>query len=68
MLIDHDSDLDQYDIRKSPAGQWEIYDLDTGLVVVLNGSPLHGLFVEEAQQAAELLNQERKRRMPGAIH
>jgi hypothetical protein len=26
------------------------------------------LFVEEAQQAAELLNQERKRRMPGAIH
>ncbi len=59
MLIEHESELDQYDIRRSPAGQWEVYDLSTGLVVVLNGSRLRGLYVEEAHQAAGLLNEER---------
>jgi hypothetical protein len=68
MLIDFKAGLDQYDIRMSRAGQWEVYDLSTGLVVVLNGSPLCGLFVEEAHQAAQLLNEERARRARETMH
>ncbi|MGJ7039654.1 hypothetical protein J2Y63_002912 [Shinella sp. BE166] len=65
MLIKHESELDQYDIRRSPVGQWEVYDLSTGLVVVLNGSPLRGLYVGEAHQAAGLLNEEQARHARG---
>lgn len=68
MLIDAEASWDQYDIRRSHEGPEEVYDLSTGLVVVLNGSPLRGHFVEEAQQAAKLLNQDRARPARGALH
>ncbi len=68
MLVDIEADVEEYDIRRSSTGQWEVYALSSGLVVVLNGSPLRGLFVEEAYQVAELLNEEQARRARGTLH
>ena len=68
MLVDIEADVEEYGILRSLTGQWEVYALSTGLVVVMNGSPLQGLFVEEAYQAAELLNEEKARRARGTLH
>ena len=68
MLVEIEADVEEYGIRRSLTGQWEVYALSSGRVVVLNGSPLCGLFVEEAYEVAELLNEEQTRRARGALH
>lgn len=48
----------RHDARDDGKGHWSVYDIFTGLTAQLNGAPLDGLQIEEADDAVELLNAE----------
>jgi hypothetical protein len=47
---------DRYEIRPDTSGCWTLYDATTGLPATVNGTILHGLCLEDADDLVDLLN------------
>lgn len=58
----------RYGLREDGAGTWAVYDVFTGLTVDVNGLPLDGLRMEDADDAVDILNAEYIARRKGTTH
>ena len=57
----------RYDIRTDPDG-WTVYDTATGLLAEVNGTAQIGLFLEDADDLADLLNRLHAEKLTAAAH
>lgn len=58
----------RYGLRDDGTGMWAVYDIFTGLTAEVNGIPLDGLQIEEADDAVDLLNRQYIARRKGTTH
>ena len=58
----------RYGMREDGTGMWAAYDIFTGLTAEVNGVPLDGLSIEQADDAVDLLNAAYINRRKGTTH
>ena len=58
---------ERYDMRSDPNG-WTVYDTTTGLPAEVNGTAQIGLFLEDADDLADLLNRLHAEQLTAAAH
>ena len=55
----------RFDLRKERDGTWTVFDVLTGMPVLVNDVRIDGLEIEEAEHMADFLNSlDAQRRMP----